>query len=99
MVQVVQEAEQVFRAAEQEPSREAAEGMDYTVACLKVCLCLCIACQFLTQATMPLSACVSTTRHVTLYSLDSSNSASMCLCLKLLTTISGKVFTAAMLLV
>ena len=34
--QVLQEAQQVFGAAEQEPSRDAAEGMHYTVACLKV---------------------------------------------------------------
>lgn len=34
--QVLQEAGQVFGAAEQEPSRDAAESMQYTVACLKV---------------------------------------------------------------
>ena len=34
--QVLQEAEQVFGASEQEPSRDAAEGMQYTMACLKV---------------------------------------------------------------
>ena len=47
-VQVRQEAQQVFGSAEQEPDREAAESMHYTVACLKVtlfsmhCLSLCL---------------------------------------------------------
>lgn len=35
-LQVLQEALQVFGAAEQEPVRDAAESMQYTVACLKV---------------------------------------------------------------
>ena len=37
VLQVLLEAEEVFGASEQEPDREAAEGMQYTVACLKVC--------------------------------------------------------------
>ena len=35
-IQVLQEAGQVFGEAEEEPSRDAAESMQYTVACLKV---------------------------------------------------------------
>ena len=35
-LQVLQEAQQVFGAAEQEPARDVAESMQYTVACLKV---------------------------------------------------------------
>ena len=35
-LQVLQEAQQVFGAAEQEPARDVAESMEYTVACLKV---------------------------------------------------------------
>ena len=35
-MQVMLEAEQVFGSAEQTPSRDAVEGMQYTVACLKV---------------------------------------------------------------
>lgn len=35
-LQVLQEAQQAFGAAEQEPARDVAESMQYTVACLKV---------------------------------------------------------------